>query len=666
MAYRQQGLSRTLPKNFTFPSVNSGEPKTPEHPTFELETPPPPRHASFRLPRTRVRSGTDIFANVKPEFTFLNPNPSDVPLPSIEFPPEEDPEPLDSSPREPDMSSHLQVPPRGRMDLRTPPAQIRTTPLDFTGMANWTPGDSHCLGESIQRPSSAWSNASDSSISSIETFTSQRSLGGSCTSPESEIQDPFLDYGSAKKQVLESPSRSMNARGKSHEQPRKERWTAEMDNHLWNTYQIYLQDPTITPFKMTPGSIPPLGVSHRVAREARRTWPKIQARANRHLGEGTAASAGNRSRSATPRAEIEKAKSQWPRSDASTRRRLKALCRRKFSIAPHYQRLLQSRSPEPFQDLFSRSSRESSQLDSSYGSSTSFATRDLGVSLVSSSLPATLSQLGPQDHPSQQTDNWFSNPVGQSVQQANNSNVSAGTAGLDNPDPIRRLGSPFVYNTWDPGSSSGHVRPTTAGKRRGTIHVTGSRLRSPPRLEPSSNVHKRRAQHQSEEDASSGTSGVNHNLQELIRLGKLKDVSQQRRIRIRNRGNTTGAVNSRVRLDELFAPPSPRSASGSNDCILTGRGGMDDHLHPDAGTIKRLGSPFKVDGFQRAGPPAGSRHAPSLSESFAGSSIATQERVAGQALNSTTLPYDPTEEGITDAERIRRQILNMPFTRKES
>lgn len=93
---------------------------------------------------------------------------------------------------------------------------------------------------------------------------------------------------------------------------------------------------------------------------------------------------------------------------------------------------------------------------------------------------------------------------------------------------------------------------------------------------------------------------------------------------------------------------------------------MDDHLHPDAGTIKRLGSPFKVDGFQRAGPPAGSRHAPSLSESFAGSSIATQERVAGQALNSTTLPYDPTEEGITDAERIRRQILNMPFTRKES
>ncbi|KAL1998247.1 hypothetical protein VTN02DRAFT_6549 [Thermoascus thermophilus] len=659
MAYRHQGLSRTLPKNFTFPSVNSGEPKTPEHPAFELQTPPPPRHASFRLPRPRVRAGTDIFAHGKPDVTFLNPNPSDVPLPSIEFPSEEDPEPLDSSPRAPDMGSHLQVPPRRRMDLRTPPAQIRTTPLDFPGMAHWTPGDSRCLGESIHRPSSACSNASDSSISSIETFTSQRSLGGSCTSPESEIQDPFLDYGSAKKPVLESPLRSMNARGKSHDQSRKERWTAEMDNHLWNTYQIYLQDPTITPFKMTPGSIPPLGVSHRVAREARRTWPKMQARANRHLGEGTAASAGNRSRSATPRAEVEKAKSQWPRSDASTRRRLKALCRRKFSIAPHYQRLLQSRSPEPFRDLFSRSSRESSQLGSSYGSSASFATRDLGVSLVSSSLPATLSQLSPQDHPSRQTDNhWFSNPAGQSVQQANNSPFSAGTAGLDNPDPIRRLGSPFVYNTWDPGSSSGHVCPTAAGKRRGTIHVTGSRLRSPPRLAPSSNVHKRRAQHPSEEDASPGTSGVNHHLQELIRLGKLKDVSQQRRIRIRNRGNTTGAINSRVRLEELFAPPSPRSASGRNDCIEGG--GMDDRLHPDAGTIKRLGSPFKVDGLPRAGLPAGSRHAPSLSESFGGSSI------AGQAFNSTRFPYDPTEEGITDAERIRRQILNMPFTQKES
>lgn len=660
MAYRQQGLSRTLPKNFTFPSISSDEPRTPEHPTAELKSPTSPRHASFRLPRCRVRSGTDIFANVNRDFDFLRPNPADIPLPSIEFPPEADSQPLRSPPNEPDTSNHLQVPPRRRMEVKTPPAQIRTTPLGFKGLANWTPGDPLGLGDSIQRPASACSNASDSSISSIETATSQPSLGGSCTSPESEIQDPFLDYETERKQVLESPPRPTDARAKSAKLPRKkERWTAEMDNHLWNTYQIYLQDPTITPFKMTPGSIPPLGVSHRVAREAKRTWPKVKARANRRLAEGTAVSSDSRSRSATPTA-----KAVWPMSEASTRRRLKMLCRRKFSITPHYQRLMQSRSPSPFPDLLSQSSsRESEQLGPSSSSATSFATRDLGVSLVSSSLPATLSQLASQDHPSRQTDNRSGNPVGQPVQHDSSNNASsAGTVGLNGSGPVRRLGSPFVYNTWGPDKSSGHVRPATAGKRRGTIHVTGPRLRSPPPLESVSPVHKRRASYQPEQDTSAGTSGVNHDLQELIRRGRLKDISQQRRVRIRNRGLTTGAVDSRVPIDQLFLPPSQREASGSNDRIGTERGGTDDRLHPGVGTIKRLGSPFKLD--------ACPRHAPSLSEQSVGSSTAAQERLTDQTFEphaqgvSTRLPYDPTEEGISDAERIRRQILNMPFTRK--
>ena len=38
-----------------------------------------------------------------------------------------------------------------------------------------------------------------------------------------------------------------------------------MDNHLFNVYQMYLADPSVTPFKTVPGSIPPTGVCHRVA-----------------------------------------------------------------------------------------------------------------------------------------------------------------------------------------------------------------------------------------------------------------------------------------------------------------------------------------------------------------------------------------------------------------
>ncbi|KAJ9220539.1 hypothetical protein DTO169C6_7052 [Paecilomyces variotii] len=685
MAHHAHGISHTLPKNFTFPSVEADDPTTPKRNPSEPTVPPPPRHASCHLPRSRVRSQTNVLACVERDFLLSTLQSPDIPLPSIEVPPPGDPQPMFSSSVDPVPSDHLLVPPRGRIDLRTPPAQIRASPLDSQSTCSWRQPDAKSLGDSIARPSSACSNISDSSVSSIETSASLASCGGSCTSVESE--DPFVQYEMTRKAVLESPYRPSTLRTRPLELPKKERWTVEMDNHLWNTYQIYLQDPTITPFKMTPGSIPPLGVSHRVAREAKRTWPRVKRKSDRpqrsglsqmsttddatFCAEAQAVAAEMRSGSSTPTAKASKAKPVWPRSEASTRRRLKLLCRRKFSIAPHYQRLLQSRSPSPFIDPFSRSSRESSQVGL-HGNSTSFATRDLGISLVSSSLPGPLSQLVTEGYPSRESENVFNRPVPPTIQVEDRSDSfrPAVNVNLDPSGPIPRLGSPFKYHTWGPERSRHPARLLTPVNQRDTIHVTGSRLRSPARRQSFSSVQKRRAQYQLEEEIIPDGSDIDHNLQDLLHKGKIKDIGH-RRVRVRNRGNTTGAVNIRGQLDQLFSPVSPWATSGADDHSPKPTTESNGLLQPGGEAIKRLGSPFELNGLKRINTPARSpRHAPSLSDPFVGGALSSRRAPAHQDSESDgrksfgTLPYDPTEEGISDAERIRRQILNMPFTRK--
>jgi hypothetical protein len=668
------GLSRTLPKSFTFPSGDASTPKTPEHPYTELAMPPPPRHSSCRLGHRRLRGPIDLFTRTDGEPTIFDLSRADVPLPSIEFPlSSEAPDP-ELPPVESVSSDLLQVPPMRRMAFKTPPAQIRTTPFNFPETTPWSSDDPADIGNSIERPDSACSMLSDSSVSSVETYITQPSLGGSCTSPESDIYDPFgFEPAESRKLLLESPSRPTIPRGHSLELPRKSRWTADMDNHLWNTYQLYLQDPTITPFKTLPGTLPPLGVSHRVAREAKKTWARVKPKTQQPLpasgrSEGPVkedgASVGTRSGSSTPTAKVEPAKPRWPRSEATTRRRLKFLCKRKFSIAPHYQRLLQSRSPSPFLDIFSLSAREPPRFNSGYSNPpATFATRDLGVSLVSSSLPTALSQLAAVDPMPNRPDDWFNNPETQPVQQTSNSGSTLAVNRLET-DPIPRLGSPFMYNTWGPDHSRRTSLPATPRHRRDTIHVTGSRLRSPPRMEPNSSVHKRRAPHPLEPSSNSG--GIQRNIQDMFRGGKLKDGT--RRVRLRNRGNSTGGFSSKERIEQLFSPPSPFQGPGHNRAETDAA--RHNLLHPGGETIRRLGSPFKLDIGPRLDHPRTPRHASSLSDPFAGSSFPTSTNRGASNVSPTkqetrvALPYDPTEEGISDAERIRRQILNLPFTKK--
>jgi hypothetical protein len=668
MAQERQGLSRTLPKSFTFSSIESTFPRTPEHPRVEPQIPPPPRHSSYRVRRPRFDSHASIFSTMSGEPNIFDLSRPDVPVPSIEFPVSDTMSEPDLQTYEAVSSEFLQVPALRRMEFKTPPAQIRTEPFNFPRATPDPTEDDQ--DDPIERPSS---RASDSSISSIETYTTQPSLGGSCTSPESEIYDPFsFQLADTTKHVLETPPSSNPNRGQSLDLPkRKTRWNADMDNHLWNTYQMYLQDPTTTPFKTLPGSLPPLGVSHRVAREAKKTWARLKSRKEQETvevvpvpisadNEQSITPAEQRSGSCTPTAK-KSALPRWPRSEAATRRRLKYLCKRKLSIAPHYQRLLQSRSPSPFLDVFSVPPKRSVGPAMGHNSSAAFTTRDLGVSLVSGSLPTEFANFNAVEPSTAQLVPHPAETL-QSPQQASNPPVSIIPSHVSTvQEPFPRLGSPFMYNTWGPETSRRETHGAAArGLRRDTIHVSGSRLRSPPRMDLPSSVHKRRAHHRLESSPNPGD--IQRGIRDLARDGKLKDG--QRRVRLRNRGNTTsGGFSSKERIEQLFSPTSPFTFP---DNQASSSQAPQEFLRPRAETIRRLGSPFQPETVPRFHPRS-PRHAPSLSDPFMNSSIKSQVHLHHQGETAPValggLPYDPTEEGLTDAERIRRQILNLPYTK---
>ncbi|KAL4929359.1 uncharacterized protein BDV17DRAFT_74205 [Aspergillus undulatus] len=658
MADRQHGLSRTLPKDFMYPSA--GEPRTPERASIQLDAPPPPpRHSGSRLRPSRVRSGTDLFGQVNYDFSMQDPITPDMPLPSIEIPPARDASAVQYGSMASPKNDQFLAPPRARVALKTPPAQIRPDPIEAESTSSWSTWNPQTLGNTIQRPSSSCSNASDSSVSSIETFSSRQSIGGSCTSTESDYYDPFFHIELTPKKTTDaSPLPANLPNQRRNPTNAKERWTIEMDNHLWNTYQLYIQEPTITPFKMTPGSIPPLGVTHRVARQAKRTWERKATRIDK----------SPRSGDTTPTGREPTARPSWPKSESSTRRRLKFLSKRKFSIAPHYQRMMQSRSPTPALDLFSRPSDIQPRVEAPTNTSAAYATRDLGVSLVSSSVPGPLAQLAAQD------------PLPEpSTELARPQVLGSPRSELDGPLPTKsssfhasgvvpRLGSPFSYHTWGPNHVKKRNQRHMPRARRETIHVTGSRLRSPPRMDPLPNqANTNSSSLNVPTESPAEEEETRRNLEELFRQGKLNDVGH-RRVRIRNRGATTSAAVTPKGLDQLFSPPS--SSSRNEEPPSTDKPVPNPILSLNGEHIKRLGSPFKMEGYRRTAPPGRiSRHAPSISDPFASGALPRFRSLAQHApsRSQTTAsgpPYDPTEEGISDAERIRRQILNMPYLRQ--
>lgn len=382
-------LSITLPRNLSFHYDEDDHelPRTPAPPLeVDISEPPPPPRQTFKVRRRRPaeKAGAGLYPRLDAE-----EERESTPLPTIEM---SEALRVNTSPPTA-MSPGYLAPLPSFLPMLSPPK----TPVSQTHTYD-VHDHSHewslISGHSLTRPLSACSSFSNSSASSIGSNNSY-SLGGSCTSPESDIADPFA-FSAPKERdgMIISPRPSSNSPlPKRHKTNRHAGWTPEMDRHLWLAYIIYIQDPRVTPFKMLPGTAPPLGVCHRVAREAKRTWKGQASSPNTHgrnlapsieVGRTESPSTvrqSTRTVGGTPLiADHSRGIARWPRSEAATRKHLRQLCKRNPSLPIHYQRLLQTRSPSPFQSS-SPQSRSDPQSDA-------FSSRGMNISLAAATAPS--------------------------------------------------------------------------------------------------------------------------------------------------------------------------------------------------------------------------------------------------------------------------------------
>ncbi|KAL8836224.1 MAG: hypothetical protein Q9170_003001 [Blastenia crenularia] len=592
-------LSITLPRNFTFHYTEGEEPKTPEQEEAAPADVPSPPHA-YRIKR-RVRPSIQTSTQTQARLTQ---HLQDAPIPTIEAPAVFEPQPLRPSlqqsttePTEGFLAPSAIRPFMTQPRPRTPTMQ-RVQLSDFM-RSTPPPRD---LGDSIIRPLSRCSITSDSSDDSNGSLTSYPSLGGSCTSPESDAADPFVLPSIPKFKGLKPDFLAMTELSQDVPKPLLPKqpaihWTSEMDKHLWSTYMQYVQDPTITPFKTLPGSAPPLGVCHRVARLARRTWRGAGQTLRSPLSNESTASLCSDSNTLTPVVPSTPTAAVWPKSSSSTRRRLRFLSKRKPTIAPHYQRLL--RSPSPFSSSSqARSARASSPLCQEQ---IAFDTREIQFSLTTSTA-ATMQPNGPLAQLSrdslpgaQQLPGHFSDPAvpWASPPAVPSSDPHYETLPHDLAGQPSYLGSPFSGSrTWGPSRTRQQTRPSTPrAQSTQQASTIGPMLKSPVRFNrnPYSSVNKRRAQHQLEDELSPGGSDKRNLIDELF--GGHTEGSHRR---VRSRGFSLGDISGNGHLEASFQGPNPEQQAPQ---LLSEPSETSTLQLPNSGqSIRRLGSPFSTSG----------------------------------------------------------------------
>ncbi|KAK5256806.1 hypothetical protein LTR16_002353 [Cryomyces antarcticus] len=601
-------LYATLPRNFTFHYADGQGPRTPEPEDSHLSEPrepQAPRPQTYRVRRRRIKS---LANDQEEDYSFLQSSTQPAtPLPTIEGPelssdletslPGLLTEPVDGflAPNHSTYSS-MSTP-------RTPLAQISTSFDDLPSEEReWDLINSNkSYGYKSNRPVSVCSGYSDSSASSFGTSGSFPSLGESCTSPESNAADPFV-FPTMKSDVamLSSPQQAYQHQPyKRLKLTRHHKWTVEQDDHLWLTYMIYLQDPTMTPFKMLPGTTPPLGICHRVAREAKRNW---KGRRAEELARSTQPGSSPdilrpvKSNSSTPTGgEVRRSFPKWPRSEAATRRRLRELCKRKPSLSAHYQRLLHTRTPSPFQSSSSPKSR-SSDLASPLVTSDSpsaFSTRDMNVSLATSTA-ASMQIDGPlhqmtskaMRYQRQREPDWFrrigrssgrAHQKSQSLQYGSNEGVTPWPSDLASPSDSALQVQDYY----------GAAKSSTCVAAHETIHETPSEstLESPMHTHaplPFKRSLKRRHKLEDEGNANDVLPEIRQNLlQELF--GAPAESSHRR---VRSRGFSLSDMGGARRLSSVFT--SPTAFDQADDDPFTD--GV--NLLPPTFAPPRLGSPF--------------------------------------------------------------------------
>ena len=625
MPRARPSLSITLPRNFTFHYTEGEEPKTPER-EIPLPEPQSPRPTNvYRFKRRSRPSVNSVFQDNKDSISSR-----DIPIPTIETP-------IVVEPKRPVVQQRVTEPAEGYLaPFATRPFMTlpRTPVLQQRRLAladGWNTSVHQDLGDSITRPMSTCSLFSDSSDDSNGSLTSYPRGDGSCTSPESDAPDPFKFASIRKSKAKQWATLARNddsiQNGLSTKHVRVN-WTPDMDKHLWSIYHMYLQDPTVTPFKMLPGIAPPLGVCHRVAREAKRSWRGVKTTPrnlstvvsppNVHGRIKAAAAVGcrpdspdtiraGRSGSNTPTGSATAKVPLWPKSSSSTRRRLRHLCKCKPTIAPHYQRLLQSRSPSPFSSSSRTQTRSQSRLSEVSSpfetQSPSFNTRDIQLSLTTSTADSMqphgpLAQLGSGNATTLQPQHeWFHEPP---VPWASPTAIPSDVIDVDvggSEEPARGpppLGSPFGYHTWGPSRSRQRVRPSTSRIQSSDASTLGPSLRSPVRFSdtfPYPGVSKRRALYPLEDELSPGGSSMQQSLLDNL----FGSPAEGRHRRVRSRGFSLGDVNAPNPLESLFTPPHPRDGMPVvSDATTTNTNPIPDEPRTPIRTIRRLGSPFHL------------------------------------------------------------------------
>lgn len=575
-------------------------PKTPEAQQDEqlsaIEPPPPPRPQPFKVKRKRVSSAPFHEPTMMLENTVI---------PTIEM--SEVPAQMSSPTLQP-TSAHLLSPlplsaslPRALTPPKTPAPKLQTP---FSQLES--PGEEWDLinraKPAFERSGSICSSFSDSSVSSYGSSDFSLPTGG-CDSPASEAPDPFLDTGASKHDVLmTSPMFESSApKAKRAKTRREAKWTPQMDDHLWMTFMAYLSDPTLTPFKMLPGSTPPMGVCDQVATRAKRSWRPRKTVPDTPSSIDALVEFSERKREGSPDtirpATLQAPQQRWPKV-AGTRRRLRELCVRRPSISAHYQRMLRTRSPSPFES-------SSPGVHQSEHTTSSFSSNNMFKSLVTATAPSMqpdsmLARLASDDQPprpmsqrSARPDGWFDRiPRSKAHQKSASlqSELKLTITDLSN-GGSDTLASPFDA---DAASSRSHLLQSMANTRSlGRTEFNGRSLDSPVEFRVGAPTDRRSRKRRFRSD------------EEKPRRPPLEDVfgpPAQEPI-VRNRGFSVGAVRATDNLAKLFTPPTisvdhvmtnSETADSLEDVPMGSRSAPRRLAEP----IPRLGSPFVELPFQ--------------------------------------------------------------------
>lgn len=466
------------------------------------------------------------------------------------------------------------------------------------------------------RAGSVCSALSDSSISSIGSGAFSAPYSASM-SPSSETTDPFMDDEFPKDKMVTSPALSASPLAKRMKTHRQTKWTPAMDDHLWLTYMAYVADPVVTPFKMLPGTTPPLGVCYRVAAKAKRTWKD---RRSTGLSAYDAMVSSPSRREGSPdtirpeglHARREAKQPQWPRSEGATRRRLRHLCKNKPSFSAHYQRLLRTRSPSPFDTSLgseqqpsetpavATTSSETTVPSAPTTASSTFSGSDMKMSLITSTNPSMqpdgpLAQLNysdqqprPQTSRSERPDNWFAR-IGRSQAHQKSQSLQSGL-GLQS----RFLASAPLASPFD---ERNHILKSSAKSwGRSDFNVASPTLDSPFEISGAPTAPRSLKRRFRPDDEKPKRPAV----QDIFGSSNAIPI-------VRNRGFTVGASSAADNLARLFTPPTmaitppaqPQLTPVSNDQEMSDRPEQPDFMlgartvpRRMAEPTPRLGSPF--------------------------------------------------------------------------